>query len=180
VESLLRSRRSREITEEGRFRTTPEALSKHFDGVPQARIGMEAGTHSVWVSEHLREFGHEVIVANVQELRALTHSDRKSDRVDAEKRARYARLDPKVLRPISPPQRRHAGVAHRGASPGCAGPGTNGDRERGTWFVQALRLSPSGFFDPLFPKTCPSRRSGRIATCTGTVARTTGTDQSTD
>ena len=32
-----------EITEEGRFRTTPEALSKHFDGVPQAGIAMEAG-----------------------------------------------------------------------------------------------------------------------------------------
>ena len=29
------------------------------------------------------------------------HSDRKSDQVDAEKLARYARLDPKILRPIS-------------------------------------------------------------------------------
>jgi hypothetical protein len=29
--------------------------------------------------------GHEVIVANVRELRAISHSDRKSDTVDAEK-----------------------------------------------------------------------------------------------
>jgi hypothetical protein len=29
--------------------------------------------------------GHEVIVANVRELRAISHSDRKSDQVDAEK-----------------------------------------------------------------------------------------------
>jgi transposase len=39
-------------------------------------------------------------VANVRELRAISHSDRKSDKVDAEKLARYARLDPEILRPI--------------------------------------------------------------------------------
>ena len=42
-----------------------------------------------------------MLVANVRELRAISHSDRKSDQVDAEKLARYARLDPKILRPIS-------------------------------------------------------------------------------
>jgi hypothetical protein len=41
---------------------------------------MEAGTHSIWISEQLQELGHEVIVANVRELRAISHSDRKSDR----------------------------------------------------------------------------------------------------
>jgi len=90
-----------EIVEEGRFRTTPEALAKHFDGVAPARIAMEAGTHSIWISEKLKELGHEVIVANVRELRAICRNDRKSDRVDAEKLARYARLDPEVLRPIT-------------------------------------------------------------------------------
>jgi hypothetical protein len=34
-------------------------------------------------------------------LRAISHSDRKSDQVDAEKLARYARLDPEILRPIA-------------------------------------------------------------------------------
>jgi len=62
---------------------------------------MEAGTHSIWISEQLQELGHEVIVANVRELRAISHSDRKSDQVDAEKLARYARLDPNILRPIA-------------------------------------------------------------------------------
>jgi transposase len=42
-----------------------------------------------------------VIVAKVRELRAISHSDRKSDQVGAEKLARYARLDPKLLRPIT-------------------------------------------------------------------------------
>lgn len=40
-------------------------------------------------------------MATVRELRAISHSDRKSDDVDAEKLARYARLDPDILRPIS-------------------------------------------------------------------------------
>ena len=42
---------SGEIVEEGRFRTTPEALTKHFDGLEKARIAMEAGTHSIWINE---------------------------------------------------------------------------------------------------------------------------------
>jgi transposase len=61
---------------------------------------MEAGVHSIWINEQLESLGHEVIVANVRELRAISHSDRKSDQVDAEKLARFARIDPKILRPI--------------------------------------------------------------------------------
>lgn len=37
----------------------------------------------------------------VRELRAISHSDRKSDKINAEKLARYARLDPELLRPIA-------------------------------------------------------------------------------
>ena len=90
-----------EVVDRGRFRTSPKGLEKWFTGVPPARVAMEAGTHSIWVSEQLQELGHEVIVANVRELRAISQSDRKSDQVDAEKLARYARLDPNILRPIS-------------------------------------------------------------------------------
>jgi hypothetical protein len=56
---------------------------------------------SIWGIEKLQELGHEVIVANVREFRTISHSDRKSDQVDAEKIARYARLDPKILRSIA-------------------------------------------------------------------------------
>jgi transposase len=62
---------------------------------------METGVHSIWNSEQFQELGHEVIVANIRELRAILHSDRKSDQVDPEELARYARLDPEVLRPIA-------------------------------------------------------------------------------
>jgi transposase len=34
-------------------------------------------------------------------MEAISRSDRKSDHADAEKLARYARLDPEILRPIS-------------------------------------------------------------------------------
>ena len=90
-----------EVIDRGRFRTTPNAIEKWFVDVPHARVAMEAGVHSIWISEQLQELGHEVIVANVRELRAISHSDRKSDQVDAEKLARYARLDPNILRPIA-------------------------------------------------------------------------------
>ena len=90
-----------EVIDRGRFRTTPKAIDKWFTDVPHARVAMEAGVHSIWISEQLEQLGHEVIVANVRELRAISHSDRKSDDVDAEKLARYARLDPEILRPIS-------------------------------------------------------------------------------
>src|SRR5580700_7741555 len=90
-----------EMVDRGRFRTHPSSVDKWFTDLPRVRIAMEAGTHSIWISEQLQELGHEVIVANVRELRAISHSDRKSDQVDAEKLARYARLDPNILRPIA-------------------------------------------------------------------------------
>jgi transposase len=89
------------LVDRGRFRTTSKAIEKWFADVPAARVAMEAGTHSIWISEQLQELGHEVIVANVRELQAISHSHRKSYQVDAEKLARYARLDPEILRPIS-------------------------------------------------------------------------------
>jgi transposase len=90
-----------EVIEEGRFRTTAGALAKHFAEINSVRIAIENGTHSIWINEQLRGYGHEVIVANVRELHAICRNDRKSDRVDAEKLARFARLDPNILRPIT-------------------------------------------------------------------------------
>jgi transposase len=68
----------------GRFRTTAKTIEKWFKDLPPTRVAMEAGVHSIWISKQLQELGHEVIVANVRELRAISHGDRKSDQVDAE------------------------------------------------------------------------------------------------
>jgi len=75
------------VVDRGRLRTTPKAIEKWFTDLPPTRVAMEAGVHSIWISEQLQELGHKVIVANVRELRAISHSDRKSDQVDAEKLA---------------------------------------------------------------------------------------------
>jgi len=60
-----------EVVDRGRFRTTLSGVEKWFTDLPRARVAMETGTHSIWISEQLRELGHEVIVANVRELRAI-------------------------------------------------------------------------------------------------------------
>jgi transposase len=89
------------LVEEGRVKTTPDAFEKHFASLTRSRIAIEAGTHSLWVSEQLAGLGHEVLVANPRELRGISHSSRKSDVQDAEKLARYARLDPTLLNPVT-------------------------------------------------------------------------------
>jgi transposase len=40
---------SGEVVEEGRLRSTPEALRRRFVSEPSLRIAMETGTHSPWV-----------------------------------------------------------------------------------------------------------------------------------
>jgi hypothetical protein len=62
---------SGEVVEEGRLRTTPEALRRRFVSEPSLRIAMETGTHSPWVSRLLEECGHEVLVANARKLRLI-------------------------------------------------------------------------------------------------------------
>src|SRR3569833_2807109 len=49
------------VMEEGRLRTTANALAKHFEGIPALRIAIENGTHSIWINEQLCKYGHEVI-----------------------------------------------------------------------------------------------------------------------
>ncbi len=91
---------SGEVVEEGRLRTTPEALRRRFASEQPLRIAIETGTHSPWVSRVLEECDHEVLVANARKLRLIYANKRKTDEVDAENLARLARLDPKLLYPI--------------------------------------------------------------------------------
>src|SRR5713101_5305595 len=60
-----------EISTEGKLRSTPEGYRQQFGGMAPAVIALEAGTHSRWMSEVLRECGHQVIVANPRRLRLL-------------------------------------------------------------------------------------------------------------
>jgi transposase len=77
-----------EVMEEGRLRTTPEALRRRFASERPLRIAIEAGTHSPWVSRLLEECGHEVLVANSRKLRLIYSNKQETDEVDAESLAR--------------------------------------------------------------------------------------------
>jgi transposase len=76
------------LLEEGRVRSTRSAFQARFGALAPARSALETGTHSLWASELLAELGHEVIVAHVREVRAITGSHSKSDRADARQLAR--------------------------------------------------------------------------------------------
>jgi transposase len=78
--------------EEGRLRTSPEALRRRFASERPIRIAIEAGPHVPWASRVLEECGHEVLVANARKLRLIYANKRKTDEIDAENLARLARL----------------------------------------------------------------------------------------
>jgi transposase len=90
---------SGEVVEEGRVRTTRQALRRWFGG-PRMRVVLEVGCQSPWISRLLASLGHEVLVANARQVRLIHASGNKSDRVDAEALARLGRFDPKLLRAI--------------------------------------------------------------------------------
>jgi transposase len=89
-----------EILREEQVATTKAGMVKAFGSLGRARIAIEVGTHSPWVSRLLQQLGHEVVVANPKQVKLITESSRKDDRVDAQTLARLARIDPQLLRPI--------------------------------------------------------------------------------
>jgi transposase len=89
-----------EVIVQDQLATTKTGLNSLFGKLGPSRVALEVGTHSPWASRHLAALGHEVIVANPRNVEWITQSRRKNDRLDAEKLARMARLDPKLLSPI--------------------------------------------------------------------------------
>jgi transposase len=89
-----------EIVSEDKVATTRAGLDSLFAKMPSSRIAMEVGTHSPWVSRQLAAMGHEVIVANARNVKLITQSVRKNDRIDGRQLGRLARADPKLLSPI--------------------------------------------------------------------------------
>jgi len=88
------------LVSQARLRTTRAALQEYFGAQTPARVALETGTHSGWVSRIAAVCGHEVIVANAREVRKIHQSNRKNDRADAEILARMVRFDPQLLAPI--------------------------------------------------------------------------------
>jgi hypothetical protein len=89
-----------EVIQERSVSTNKKAMAKVFGSMGRYRIALEVGTHSPWVSRSLRMLGHEVVVANPRQVKLISSSSQKDDRLDAQTLARSARVDLQLLRPI--------------------------------------------------------------------------------
>jgi transposase len=90
-----------EVVEAFRFKTTREGLKGAFAARSSATVALEVSGHSRWVSVELAGMGHDVVVANPGALKIIYASRRKNDTNDAEKLARLARHDVKLLSPVT-------------------------------------------------------------------------------
>jgi transposase len=91
---------------EGRVKTTESAMKKQAEQWRGARVVMEAGTHSPWVSRLVEAAGAEAVVANPRKVQLITRNVKKRDPVDARLLARLGRADVTLLSPLK----------HRGAA----------------------------------------------------------------
>jgi transposase len=89
-----------EVLFERSVATTKKGMTQVFGALARCRVALEVGTHSPWVSRLLKSLGHEVIVANARQVKLISQSTRKDDKLDAHMLARLARVDPQLLRPI--------------------------------------------------------------------------------
>ena len=90
-----------EVVDRARIKTSYAAFKGWFSKRQRALVAIETGAHTRWVAALLAELGHRVLVANARDLRLIYGGRRKNDRLDAEKLARAARLDPKLLNPVT-------------------------------------------------------------------------------
>ena len=89
-----------EVIRERRVRTAAAALGAALTGLPPARVVLEAGPRSPWLSRLVAGLGHEVIVASARQVALIARNQPKTDRLDTEWLARLGRLDPVLLAPI--------------------------------------------------------------------------------
>lgn len=88
------------VLEETRIVSSEAGLRRYFARQPRMRVVLETGTHSPWMSRVLGGLDHEVIVANARHVRLVYAGRQKNDRLDAEKLARLARFDERLLHPV--------------------------------------------------------------------------------
>ncbi|MSR63989.1 MAG: IS110 family transposase [Planctomycetes bacterium] len=87
--------------EQGKVTMSPKDLTAFFERVVPARLVLEVGGQSPWVSRLAQTAGLEVIVANPRRVQLITRNERKNDRTDAELLARLGRVDAQLLSPVT-------------------------------------------------------------------------------
>lgn len=89
-----------ELVLEDRIASREPEVRRWLSGLPAGVVALEVGTHSRWMAKVGRECGHTVLVANPRQLRLIYGGDNKHDRADAQKLARLARVDWRLLKPV--------------------------------------------------------------------------------
>ena len=136
-----------EVVEEARIRTTEAALKGCFERLQPARVVLEVGPHSPWISRLVAEVGHEVIVANPRKLRLIYENDQKCDRADAEYLARVGRMDPNLLAPVIHRGERAQADLGRGTVAERVGRGAHGSDQPHALYGEGHGWSSAEVFD---------------------------------
>jgi transposase len=89
-----------QVQEHFRVKTSAPGLARRLQNVEPMRIALEAGAQSPWVSRLLKQWGHEVVVANPRKVRLIGNTRKKNDRIDALSLADLASVRPRLLAPI--------------------------------------------------------------------------------
>lgn len=89
-----------EELEQTRVPTTKPAMTLWFQKRAPARVVLEVGCHSGWISRLIAALGHDVLIADPRKARKLMGDEEKDDDLDAEMLARFGRADPKLLKPV--------------------------------------------------------------------------------
>src|SRR4051794_5903655 len=131
--------------------TTKKGMTQVFGALARCRIALEVGTHSPWVSRLLSGLGHEVIVANARQVKLISMSSRKDDRLDAQHTGTPGASGPAVAAADPAPQR--ASPNSLAADPSASGAGGSaeqfGERSARTGHsggraISKMRRRPSG------------------------------------
>lgn len=88
---------ARDVVTRGAMKTSPAALSKTLAPFGGARVVLEAGSQSPWMSRQLRGEGFDVHVADPRRVQLISKDPRKTDRRDAEVLARLESGMPELL-----------------------------------------------------------------------------------
>lgn len=89
--------RDREVVTRGSTKTTRAGLDEALGQFTGARVVLEAGSQSPWMSRHLQGMGFDVHVADPRRVQLISKDPRKTDRRDAELLARLESGMPELL-----------------------------------------------------------------------------------
>jgi transposase len=87
----------RKVVGRGAFPTNSDALTKSLEPFASAKVVLEAGSQSPWMSRVLRSSGRDVQVADPRRVQLISKDPRKTDRRDAEMLAKMGAAMPDLL-----------------------------------------------------------------------------------